>query len=150
MTPIIRRWLIPVSLLGWLGMVGPASAVFPPPVKDEARFFKPETLEKAAKKIRDIYREFYKDVVVETFPAIPADLEKKYKEEGRSRFFADWAERRLDELGVNGVYILIVRDPRHLRVTENRQTRVKQFTRNPDRRPRLRAVDPESKHRQVT
>lgn len=128
MASIIERWqLRALCVACWLGIIGSAQAVFPPPIKDDGKFFNPETLEKAAKKIRDIYSTYFKDVVIETFAAIPADLEKKYKEEGKS-FFREWAEKRVEELGVNGLYILIVREPGHLQVTENKRTRAKLFT----------------------
>jgi hypothetical protein len=119
------RWLLISSLLA-LGLSS-AWAVYPPPVKDEAKFFKPETLEKAGKKIHDIYRQYRKDLVVETLPAIPSDQEKKFKEVGKARFFSSWAERRVDELGVNGIYVLIVRDPKYVQIGEDERTRNKSF-----------------------
>jgi hypothetical protein len=94
-------------LAGWLALAGPAFAVFPPPVKDEGKFFSAEALEKANKKIRQLYTDFACDVVVETVPAVPADLEAKFKELGKDRFFLDWAGKRAGELGVNGVYVLV-------------------------------------------
>src|SRR5206468_11877554 len=45
-------------LFVWLGPAGPARAVFPPPVKDDAKFFSAEALDKANKKIRTIYGEY--------------------------------------------------------------------------------------------
>jgi uncharacterized protein len=97
-------------------LTGVASAVFPPPVKDEGKFFSPEALEKANKKIRQLYTDFGCDVVVETVPAIPADLEAKYKELGRDKFFLEWARKRAGELGVNGVYILVCKSPGRVEV----------------------------------
>lgn len=110
------RVLVPAVLAGWLAAAGVASAVFPPPVKDEGKFFSAEGLEKANKKIRQIYADFGCDVVVETFPAVPADMEAKYKELGKDKFFLEWAERRAKELGVNGVYVLICKNPARVEV----------------------------------
>ena len=110
------RVLVPAVLAGWLAAAGVASAVFPPPVKDDGKFFSAEALEKANKKIRQIYSDFGCDVVVETVPAIPADLEAKYKELGRDKFFLQWAERRAGELGVNGVFILVCKSPGRVEV----------------------------------
>lgn len=111
-----RRWA-PAVLAGWLALAGPAAAaVFPPPVKDEAKFFSAEALEKANKKIRQLYTDFACDVVVETVPAVPADLEAKYKELGRDKFFLEWAGKRAGELGVNGVYVLVCKMPGRVEV----------------------------------
>jgi hypothetical protein len=100
--------VVPAVLAGWLVVAGlAAAAVFPPPVKDEGKFFSSEGLDKANKIIRRIYADFACDVVVETFPAIPADLEAKYKELGKDKFFLEWAGARAKEIGVNGVYVLI-------------------------------------------
>jgi uncharacterized membrane protein YgcG len=110
------RVLAPAVLAGWLASAGVASAVFPPPVKDEGKFFSAEGLEKANKKIRQIYEGSGCDVVVETVPAVPADLEAKFKELGRDKFFLEWAEKRTKELGVNGVYVLICKSPGRIEV----------------------------------
>jgi uncharacterized protein len=69
-------------------------------------------------------------VVIETFPAIPADLEKNYKEEEKAPFFNEWARKRAEELGVNGIYILICRKPGRVEVEVGMQTQKKGFTRN--------------------
>jgi uncharacterized membrane protein YgcG len=121
------RSLLPAVLLCGLVAAGPAWAVYPPPVKDEGKFFSKDTLEKADKKVREIYDLFHKDVVVETYPAIPANLEAKYKELGRKKFFIDWANSRMRELGVNGIYMLITKEPGHLRIEIDDRTK-KEFT----------------------
>jgi hypothetical protein len=123
------RWLLPAGLLvGWLGLVGPAAAVFPPPIKDDAKLFSAEAVEKANKKIREIYSTYRKDVVIETYAAIPADLEKKYKEKGKAEFFKEWAEARGKELGLNGVYVLISKNPTYLYTEIDPVTLRKAFT----------------------
>jgi uncharacterized protein len=109
--------LVPAVLAGWLTTAGlAAAAVFPPPVKDEGKFFSAETLDKVNKKARQLYTDFGCDVVVETFPAVPADMEAKYKELGKDKFFLEWARKRAGELGINGVYILICKSPGRVEV----------------------------------
>ncbi len=123
-----RRWQVLVAVLaGWLASAGVASAVFPPPVKDEGKFFTADELERANKKIRQIYTDFGCDVVVETVPAIPADLEAKYKELGRDKFFLQWAEKRAGELGVNGVYVLVCKSPGRVEVVVGGPTGKRRF-----------------------
>ncbi len=121
------RVLVPVVLAGWLAAAGTAAAVFPPPVKDDGKFFSAEALEKANKKIRQLYTDFGCDVVVETVPAIPADLEAKYKELGKDKFFLHWAEKRAGELGVNGVYILVCKSPGRVEVVIGGPTGKRRF-----------------------
>lgn len=107
-----------------LAPVAPAFAIFPPPIKDEAKFFSAVAIEKANKKVRDIYRASHRDVVVETFLAIPADLQAKYKED-KQRFYIQWAQNRIDELGIHGVYVLITKEPAHLHVEWERTIALK-------------------------
>jgi hypothetical protein len=115
-------------LVVWLVPAGTARAVFPPPIKDDGKFFKPETLEKANKKIREIYEKYKKDVVVETLPALTADQEKKFKDEGKNKFFARLAFDRVKELGINGVYIVFSKQPQHFQYLPDTATMKKEFS----------------------
>jgi hypothetical protein len=138
MMPRPARWLFgPALLAAWLVLAGPARAVYPPPVKDEAKLFSAEALEKANKKVREVYQTYRKDLVIETYPAVPADLEKKFKEKKKAEFFEEWAQARAKELGVNGVYVLICKNPTYLQIEMDPETRKKAFT--PRDRERLRA-----------
>lgn len=111
---------------------GTAFAVFPPPVKDDGKFFKSSTLEAANKKIRELYQKYTKDVVVETLASLTDEQEKKLKEDGKVKFFSKLALDRSRALGVNGVYILIVKKPSYLQVYMDPATAKKAFT-NSDR-----------------
>jgi uncharacterized protein len=129
MVPAPRWLLVPVVLIGWLGLAGPVpAAVYPPPIKDEGRFFSAEALDKANKKVREIYAHTGKDLVIETVAAIPEDLKKKYEELGKDRFFSDWARRRAEDLGARGIYVLICRSPGRVEVVMDKQTARKAFT----------------------
>jgi uncharacterized membrane protein YgcG len=123
------RWLVlPAFLVIFLALCRPAAAVFPPPVKDGAKMFTKEGLEKADKMIKEIYRKFKKDVVVETYAEVPADLAKKLEDKGEKAFFAEWASQRAKELGVNGIYLLVSKKPRYLYIEIDGATRKKAFT----------------------
>jgi hypothetical protein len=129
MQPTTRFLSLPALLLGWLGLVGTVAAVFPPAIKDDGKMFTSEGLEKANKKIKEIYQNYKKDVVIETFAAIPSDLEKKFKDKKKEDFFREWAESRTKDLGVNGIYVLICKEPRYLYIDIDRESRKKAFTR---------------------
>jgi hypothetical protein len=131
--------LLAAVLVAWLGPIGPARAVFPPAIKDDGKFFTADGLEKANKKIREIYQNYKKDVVVETLPALSADQEKKLKDEGKEKFFAQFAVSRAKELGVNGIYIVFCKKPTHLQVEMDPGTRKKAFT-NADRKKLIEKI----------
>jgi hypothetical protein len=90
-----------------------------PEVKDLAGFFKPEAVAKANKEIREIARSYDRDLLVETFPVIPGDQSVRVKGmpvTEREKFFANWAEDRAEAAVVNGIYVLICKEPAHLQV----------------------------------
>lgn len=123
-----RPFLLPTVVLACLCLTNSASAVFPPPIKDDGKFFSAEGLDKANKKIRALYENYRKDVVVETFATLPTDLAKKYDEKNRNVFFRDWAKARMKELGVTGVYILVCKEPQFLVVEPDDSTRKRGFS----------------------
>jgi uncharacterized membrane protein YgcG len=105
-----------LSLALILCVLAPAFAVFPPPLKDDGKFFTAKGVETANKKIREIYETHKKDVIVETLDTLTAEQEKKLKEEGTERFANLYALERSKTLGLNGVYILVMKKPNFLRI----------------------------------
>src|SRR5262245_60516026 len=103
----VRGLVVPAAVALWLGLAASAAAVFPPPVKDDGKFFTKEGLEKANKKIKEIYSAYKVDVVLETYETPPAGKAVPEDREKRTAFFREWADSRAKELGVNGLYILI-------------------------------------------
>jgi uncharacterized membrane protein YgcG len=90
-----------------------------PEIKDSAKFFSPDAVAKANKDIHDIARKYQRDLLVETFITVPGDQAARVKGlsvEEREKFFANWAADRADSAVVNGVYILVSREPAHLEV----------------------------------
>jgi uncharacterized membrane protein YgcG len=110
------RWMAAfVASLAW------ASSLYAvaPEIKDSAGFFKPEAVAKANKEIREIARSYDRDLLVETFPGIPGGQSERVKGMSvseREKFFASWASDRTDAAVVNGIYILICKEPAHLHV----------------------------------
>jgi uncharacterized protein len=113
--------------LGMGLMASPAVAVAPV-VRDEAHFFSDDARKQADRKLREIYREYGKDLLIETFAEIPADREEAFKKEGKESFFAAWARERARDEVVNGVYVLICKKPGHIQVEVGNHTRQKAFT----------------------
>ena len=124
------RWLLmPVLLAGWLGLTAAASAAnVAPLIKDDGKFFSADAVAKANQKIKKIAQDFNKDLLIETFPEIPADLKKDYKDENKREFFDKWARDRAFENAVNGAYVLVCKSPAHLQVEVGKETQKKAFT----------------------
>ncbi|HEY8666462.1 MAG TPA: TPM domain-containing protein [Tepidisphaeraceae bacterium] len=99
-----------------------------PKVRDDARFFSKETMATADEKIAQIKRDYGKDLMVESFPAIPENLLGEYSEDNKKQFFESWCLRRAQELGVNGIYVLICKNPPHLEAQAGKITRKCEFT----------------------
>jgi hypothetical protein len=91
-------------------------------VRDDAHFFGGDAISQANNVIHEIRQRYVKDVLIETLPGIPEELKSQYQETGQE-FFADWAKRRAVSEGVNGIYVLICRNPSHLQVAVGDQTR---------------------------
>jgi uncharacterized membrane protein YgcG len=90
-----------------------------PQIKDDGKFFSEEAIKKANKQIKDIARNAEKDLLIETVLNVPGDQAERVKNmsrEDRQKFFKNWAQDRADAAVVNGVYILVCRDPTYLEV----------------------------------
>ena len=119
-------------LAGWLAAAAPVSAMAVAPViKDEGKFFSEGAVDNANNKIREIHHDFGKDLLIETFASVPADLAKDVDlqdKEARSKFFEKWARERAREADANGISILICKSPAHIQVEVGNHTREKDFT----------------------
>jgi len=125
----LMRVVLLAGLLAYLpAMLSPVWAIFPPPVKDDGKFFGKEGTEKANKKIRAIYEKYKKDVVVVTIPELNAEQLKKLKEDGNTKFFGKMAREAAVNLGLNGVLILISKKPTFLFIYMDPDTQKAGFT----------------------
>jgi uncharacterized membrane protein YgcG len=117
-----------LALMLGLVLAGSAQAVYPPPLKDDGKFFSKDTIDKANKKIRELYEKYKKDVLVETLMTLSVDQEKALKEEGTEKFFSKLALARAREVGLNGVLILLSKKPSYLRIHMDPDTQKSAFT----------------------
>jgi uncharacterized protein len=102
-------------------------------VRDDAPFFSTDATSQANQIIRRIQSTHRKDVLVQTYPSIPDRLKGDYEAQGKARFFETWAENIGRENKVNGIVIVICKDPSHLDAVIGQDTRQKAFT-DDDRR----------------
>jgi uncharacterized membrane protein YgcG len=121
----MRRLLCHIGLAllpaGWLLSASPALAA-PFGVKDEAGLFSADAVRQAEEKIQTLHRRARQDLLIETIAAVPADKTRQLKSD-RALFFASWAQQRAEEAGVNGAYVLICAEPRHVQVYVSPDTR---------------------------
>jgi uncharacterized membrane protein YgcG len=105
------------SLLG-----GAASARAASGVRDAGNFFTPNAISRANDIIYDIHARLGKDLLIETFPTIPDDLKSHYDPQEKPRFFSQWAHQRFAQEKLNGIFILVCRDPTYLQIIVGDQT----------------------------
>jgi hypothetical protein len=109
--------VLPILAAGWLAAAAPAPAA--PAVTDEAGFFTPEAVQKAEDGIKEIREAYHKDLVIETYKAVPEDKVKEVRNmtpRARELFFQQWAEERARERNVDGIYVLLCRNPAYTQV----------------------------------
>ena len=97
-------------------------------IQDAAGFFRQEAIATAEQQIAAIRKKFGKDLRVETYASLPTDRADQYTPEKRTEFFATWAYQRAKALGVDGVIVLICKDPAFLQVEVGDRTKQKAFT----------------------
>lgn len=88
-----------------------------PEIKDDAKIFSPEAVKKANDLIREIARKHGRDLMVETFVTVPGNQADKVRElpaGEKTKFFRNWSKDRIDYHAVNGVYVLICKEPTFL------------------------------------
>src|SRR5438270_5624940 len=88
-------------------------------IHDNAGFFSEATKSEATRNIDQIERRFRKDLVIETFKEIPPEFKMADDAQDKTalnRVYAKWALQQARNLRVNGVYILMTKEPAHLYV----------------------------------
>jgi hypothetical protein len=86
---------------------------------DEAHFFSADEIKRAQQDLDLIAHRFGRDLRIETFASPPeADKDRMRSANGEERagYFRSWAQKRARAAGVNGVMVLICRDPSYLYV----------------------------------
>jgi len=120
-----QGFFLGIAILIGLVLSGQATAVAPE-IKDDGKFFGADAIKKANKQIREIARKYERDLLIETFSAVPGDQSARVKamsREERDKFFLNWATDRSEAAVVNGVYVLICKDPSHLEIVITKKAR---------------------------
>ncbi|MBC8106542.1 MAG: TPM domain-containing protein, partial [Anaerolineae bacterium] len=93
-----------------------------PRVDDKAGFFSTGAVNKANDMIAQIKRDRGKDFYVDTIPTIPDELKSQYRPDQRAQFFLRLADERAKAAKVDGVIVLISRDPAYVQVRVGKNT----------------------------
>jgi len=110
-------------------LVAPLLALQSPPahaavaeVVDNAGFFSADAVRQANQKLDDLDAQHHKQMRVETYAQIPADQRNGYTDANQRQFFQRWTVRRAEQAGVNGVMVLICREPAQIQVEIGKRT----------------------------
>ena len=123
-----------LSFAGLVAFVAPAIAAEQSDlaITDGGKLFSSDALQRALRVNRQIAELLGKEVVIETFDHIPDKNTAQFTAKGKEKFFSDWTDEIGRQRRVNGIVILIVREPGHLQIGVGNKTREKLFT-NKDR-----------------
>ncbi|MBL9128120.1 MAG: TPM domain-containing protein, partial [Verrucomicrobiales bacterium] len=100
-------------------------------VRDGAGFFSETAERRAETAIADLKQTAKKDLLVETLARIPSELTQGLPagdKAAMNRFFEKWSVEKAREHKVDGIYVLITKDPSHLQVAVGNETERKAFT----------------------
>ncbi len=100
-------------------------------IRDNAAFFSEPAKTEAARNISEIEKRYKKDLVIETFKEIPAEIKQGVDltdKAAMSRMFEQWSVKQARQQKVNGVYILLSKEPAHLQIVVGNETQSKAFT----------------------
>jgi WD40 repeat protein len=97
-------------------------------VKDDGQLFGAEVIKKANEMIREIAAKFKKDLVIETFVRVPGDADeldraKKMSKQERLAYFHKWAQKRVEATRVNGIYVLVCKNPVYIKIEVTKNAR---------------------------
>ncbi|WP_395739753.1 hypothetical protein [Prosthecobacter sp.] len=100
-------------------------------IQDDGAFFSEFAKVNASGTIKDVSTRLHKDISVQTFAAVPEDMKAKVLQGDKAatnRGFSQWAEQLARSKSVNGVFILLVKQPAHLQVVVGNDTQRQAFT----------------------
>ncbi len=98
-----------------------AAAMPSPHVQDDGGFFSTDAVAKANEKIAQIKRDFGKDLFIQTVSGIPEAKKAAYQPNKRAQFFQQWSLDIGQTNRVDGVVVLISKDPAYLQVAPSHE-----------------------------
>ena len=100
-------------------------------IQDNAAFFSEAAKSEATRNINEIGKHYKKDISIETFKAMPDDIKASVNGADKAatgRVFEQWAVRQARLKHVNGIYVLLLKEPAHLQIVVGNETQKQAFT----------------------
>src|SRR5262249_33757155 len=115
----MRQPLLALLFGAWL--IGPASGAGFSARDDRAKLFSSTAIQEAATAIDELREQYHKDLRIETFAKVPLTRDplgtvKKMDDAARERFFTHWAVMDARKAYMDGVFVLICKEPLEVRV----------------------------------
>jgi uncharacterized protein len=112
-------------------LAAPASHAQSGTIRDPAGFFSEPAKAEASRHIAELGRRFHKDIVVETFREIPEAMRQGVNLQDKlavNRLFEQWTVQQARQHKVNGIYVLLTKEPSHLQIVVGNDTQLRAFT----------------------
>ena len=129
MKTLTRRLFL--SALAATLLLGTAGALAAGGIQDDGAFFSEFAKVNATGTITDVSTRLHKDITVQTFASVPEDMKSTVLHSDKAatnRGFTQWAEQLARSKKVNGVFIMLVKEPAHLQVVVGTDTQRQAFT----------------------
>lgn len=100
-------------------------------IRDNGAFFSESAKSEASRHVGEIGSRFKKDLLIETFKTVPDEVKRGVNLQDRAavnRMFEQWTVRQAREQRVNGIYILLSKDPAHLQIVVGTDTQSTHFS----------------------
>ncbi len=100
-------------------------------IRDNSGFFSESAKSEATRKISELEQKYKKDLVIETFNEIPEEITQGVdltNKAAMGRLFEQWTVKQAKQQKVNGVYILLTKEPAHIQIVVGNDTQKKAFT----------------------
>ena len=134
-----------VAILSALLLAAPLASAQGPArqVIDDVGFWSDAAKAKANQQIAEIKRLFNKDLVIEaaTAPKLPASIDTGDKS-AVNGFYDRWSQHRYEELGVNGIYVVVVPSTHKIRYDVGRAAQAGHFFTLADGRELVTQISP--------
>src|SRR5215471_16140479 len=108
-------------LLASMALASMAQAMPNPRVQDDGGFFSADAIATANERIAQIKRDFGKDLFIQTVSGVPESRRASFRPEQRQQFFQQWSLEIGQANKVDGIVVLISRDPGYLQVAPSHE-----------------------------
>ncbi len=134
-TTFLGFWIRTMALLASVGLIlgagAPRTLAVGPEVRDAAGIFSAAAVKDADETVRRIQRDYRKELLIETFAAVPESRTEEYAK-NREEFFNNFVRERAMAARLDGIYVLIMKEqPPHryrIQVGVGQVTRQRAFT----------------------